>query len=542
MLADIDITDIIRLSIELSIFVLLLLVSAFFSSSETSMFSLKPAQLEEMRQAKSPRYALISKMLGEPRRLIVTILIGNELVNITASALSAAVIIRLFGADNSFLNLLIVTPMLLVFGEITPKTLAMKNNIGFASFEAPLIQRFAQLISPLRIAIRFISDGIITLLIGKQRTAASLVTQDMVLTLTQEAVGDGVLESNEAFYIKQIFRFGEAKVEEVMTPRSNAQFVSQDASSEEVIEHIKKSHYSKLPVYKDDQDHVIGVLFGRDLLTQNKKKIGGKKGFTSILREAYFVPRTRQVIDLFHHFRSQRISLALVVDEYGGIIGLVTMDDLLRCIFSDVPQGAGEKKAASRRIKNRMLSGIDALMPVTEFNGLFNSQLPTTIASTMNGLFMHHYGELPGKGAQIELEDLMLTVLSVKGNRINQLRVEVKNEVKKKPIRKLFSLSPKQAKGKVTPSSSPTKAKKTARTTAKKETPTEVTQAKKTRQVMKSAARPASVDTTTQPKKPTKEPTLVKKSAVKKSTNKKTTAKKSTEKKTNTHAQEQEKA
>ena len=518
MFSDFVMSDVLRLAIELSLFLSLLLLSAFFSSSETSMFSLKPAQLDAMRQNKSPKYTLISKMLNEPRRLIVTILIGNEFVNITASALSATIIIRLFGVDNSFLNLFVVTPMLLVFGEITPKTLAMKNNVAFASFEAPLIQRFAQLISPLRTAIRFISDGIITLIIGKQRTAASLVTQDMVLTLTQEAVGDGVLESNEAFYIQQVFRFGEAKVEDVMTPRSNVLFVSQNTSYEEIIALIKKNGHSKIPMFQDDQDKVIGVLFGRDLLAKNNKRVG-KKGLSSILRKAYFVPGTRQVIDLFHHFRSQHISLALVVDEYGGIIGLVTMDDLLRCIFGDLPQVSGEKNSASKRIKDMMLNGIDALMPVTEFNQLFSGQLPTTIASTMNGLFMHQYGELPPKGAQIEIEGLVLTALSIKGNRINQLRVEVKSEIKKKNMRKIFSLSSKKTPAKSNKASSDSqKTKKEIVDKPKPKVEKQASQSKKIK-VIESKAK------TTQPKSSSKVKAAEKSSQAKKSTTKKTTRK-----------------
>ena len=377
-------------------------------------------------------------MLNEPRRLIVTILIGNELVNITASALSAMVIIRWFGLDNSYLNLLIVTPLLLIFGEITPKTLAIKNSSAFATFEAPLIQRFTLLITPLRDGIRFASDGIITLIVGKERTPGSLVTEDMVLTLTREAVGDGVLQTNEAHYIHQVFKFGEARVEDVMTPRSNVLFIAHDASPEEVIFQLKTSSYSKLPVYKEEQDAIIGVLFGRDLLSKNIKKIGGKKGLRPLLRDAYFVPGTRQVIDLFHHFRSKRISMALVLDEYGGIIGLVTMDDLLRCIFGDLPSISGQKQSANRLQKNSAkMHGIDALMPVTEFNRLYGKQLPTVTSHTLNGLVMDHYGELPKKGVQVTVENLLFTVQSTTGNRVNKLKVEP-IQSKKKATHKLF--------------------------------------------------------------------------------------------------------
>lgn len=170
---------------ELCVFVLLMIFSGVFSSSETALFSLKNVDLEQMRQRRDPRVSLIEQMLSQPRRLIITILIGNELVNVAASVLSASVIIRFLGDENKWINLFVMVPLLLLFGEITPKTLAIKNNIRFAGFESRFIELFARLIMPLRWLVRHVADTVLTLILGKERSKGNIITDDMVRTLAR---------------------------------------------------------------------------------------------------------------------------------------------------------------------------------------------------------------------------------------------------------------------------------------------------------------------------------------------------------------------
>jgi putative hemolysin len=184
--------------LELVAFAVLMGVSAFFSSSETSLFSLSQLQLEQMRRASDPRTTLIERLLSQPRHLIVTILIGNELVNVAASVISAAIVIQTLGNENMWINLLIMVPVLLLVGEITPKTLAIRNNIAFARFQCRFIDLFARAISPLRWIVRHISEFFITLIVGKERSRANIITEDMVRSLAREAVGDGALDREEA--------------------------------------------------------------------------------------------------------------------------------------------------------------------------------------------------------------------------------------------------------------------------------------------------------------------------------------------------------
>lgn len=203
---------------ELVLFILLMGLSGFFSSSETALFSLSKLQMEQMRQDHHPRVGLIERMIERPRRLIITILIGNELVNVTASVISASVIIRILGAENKWINLFIMVPILLLVGEITPKTLAIRNNVAFAGFESRPIEFFASLTKPVRWLVRKVADLFITLIIGRERSHGNIITEDMVRTLAQDAVGEGTLDRHEAQYIEHIFDFGNKTLEDVMTP------------------------------------------------------------------------------------------------------------------------------------------------------------------------------------------------------------------------------------------------------------------------------------------------------------------------------------
>ena len=214
--------------LEGGLFVIMMGLSGFFSSSETSLFSLSNVQLEQMRRNQHPRISLIQQLLSQPRRLIISILIGNELVNVTATVISAAIVIRVLGAENKWINLLIMVPLLLLVGEITPKVLAIRHNVAFASFESRPIGFFTRIIKPLRWVIRKVADLFITLIIGKERSHGNIITEDMVRTLAREAVGEGALDRVEAQFIEQIFDFGNKTLEDIMTPRSDIFFLAID--------------------------------------------------------------------------------------------------------------------------------------------------------------------------------------------------------------------------------------------------------------------------------------------------------------------------
>ncbi len=411
--------------IELVLFVVLLGFSAFFSSSETSLFSLNHVQLEKMQAAGNPRVGLIQRLLSEPRRLIVTILIGNEFVNVAASVLSAAMVIQVLGAENKFFNLFIMVPILLIFGEITPKTLAIRNNVAFATFESGPLNTFARLITPLRWGIRIIADWFTTLIVGRERSPGNLVTEDMVRTLAHEAVGEGTLDHIEAQFIDHIFDFGSKTVEDVMTSRADVTFVSVDASAAEVLETFKQDRQSRMPVYKEHRDNIVGILHARDLLGIDLSGPDQEHHpLPSILRKPYFVPESKSASELFDTFRATNRSLALVVDEYGGVTGLITMADLLECIFGEIPSPSDEADESWIRQLSEHRFALPGSTPIEDFNAKFEASLAIEEIRTLGGMVFHHFGELPAEGQAIDVEPFRFIASRVENNRITEVIVE----------------------------------------------------------------------------------------------------------------------
>jgi CBS domain containing-hemolysin-like protein len=411
--------------LEVGLFILMMGLSGFFSSSETSLFSLSNVQLEQMRQDQHPRLGLIQRLLSQPRRLIITILIGNELVNVTASVISAAIVIKVLGAENKWINLLIMVPLLLLLGEITPKVLAIRHNISFASFESRPTEFFARLIKPLRFVVRHVADWIITLIIGRERSRGNIITEDMFRILAREAVGEGSLDHFEAQFIDQIFDFGNKTLEDVMTPRSDIFFLAMDMSLEEIIDEVCKFRHTKIPIYLENRDNVCGILHTRDLLGIDIEKFSqDPQQLQRLLRKPYFVPESKLAADLFRTFRERKLSVALTVDEYGGITGMVTMEDLLECIFGEIHSPSDEVDQFSIKDLADGRYAVDGSMPIAEFNQQMGSDLSVEWGETIGGLLLHHYGELPPEGDKIEIDGFRFSVIEVEENRIKSVEFE----------------------------------------------------------------------------------------------------------------------
>lgn len=411
--------------VELVLFVVLMGFSGFFSSSETALFSLDSLQLDQMRRDGNPRIDLIERMLSQPRRLIVTILIGNEFVNVAASVISAAMVIHFLGADSKWINLLIMVPVLLLIGEITPKTLAIRNNVAFATFECGPIELFARLISPLRWLVRIVADWFITLIVGSERSRGNIVTVDMVRTLAREAVGEGTLDPHEAQFIDQIFDFGNKTLSDVMTPRADIFFLPVEATLAETLAEQRRTRHTKIPVYREHRDTIVGVLHARDMLGIDVEAPPPEAAsLEKLVRPAYFVPETKPASGLFETFRQRKLSIALTVDEYGGVTGLVTMEDLLECIFGEIRSPSDARPRDHIRLLPDGRYEVDGAIAVEDFNREMGTGLSDELADTVGGLLLHEYGELPGVDTALSIGDIHFVIAQVEDNRIRRILVE----------------------------------------------------------------------------------------------------------------------
>jgi putative hemolysin len=414
------------LFIELPLILLLLFFSAFFSGSETAFFSLSNLQIEKLVQKKPGKGEKISKILNQPRQLIITILLGNEFVNIAISSISAGIIITIFGQEALWINIALVLPVLLLFGEITPKTYAIYNNEKFSSFAVTPLTFFEKWIAPLRWLIRKISDKIANIFVKESSRKGSILTEDVVKTIIEEGEKEGVLDTQEKERIYKIFDFGDTKVNEVMTPRSNLFYLPVEMPLTEMIQKIKQKHFSKVPIYKKNHDNIIGVLFATDLIGLSQEKLENSKStLKRILRKPYFTPDFKRADELFRTFQRKKISLSIVLDEYGGVQGLVTMEDLLEEIFGEIADEYEKEQKHHEKLADRIFK-VKANMPLPDFNILVGSKFRSDEVETIGGLVFSLFGELPQEKMSIKYHNLDFIVEKISGNRIDSLIVKKK--------------------------------------------------------------------------------------------------------------------
>ena len=421
---------------KISFLFVLLLCSGFFSSSETSIFTLGRLERYRIREEKKTFISrCLQELLERPRRLIVTILIGNEIVNITIAALSASLVNDVFSSrtplasiDSVLLKTVVATavcfPLLLVFGEITPKTIALYNPKKAARFAAVPLRLFYSFIAPVRWVLASLSNGIVRLFLGESPAVDTPITEEEFRDLVDQGNVDGVLWETESEFIHNIFDFEETRVSEVMTPRTDMFCLQADQSLEEILKVIEEQHYSRIPVYEEDKDDITGILYCKDLLghTVDPEQDGGWN-LRALLRKPYFIPQTKKASDLFREFRFDRIHLAIVVDEYGGVAGLVTMEDLLEEIFGEILDDYDPEEAQPRQLdENTMI--IPGMMPIADFNRFGGAELPEEEYDTMGGLVFGLFGKLPSPGAKVSFMAYTFTVEEMEGTRILELRVE----------------------------------------------------------------------------------------------------------------------
>jgi putative hemolysin len=329
----------------------LLLMSAFFSGTESALFSLTRVQRERMRQSGRRVDRIILGLLERPRRLIATILLGNELVNVSIATLIAAVVERLLRgrlgqSELVVVSTLIALPALLLFGEITPKSVALKAPEGWARFAARPISLLAHLVAPLRWIVRGVADTVLWLLGQRPRGAPTEALKETEFrTLVDVGSEEGELRAGERRLIHNVFEFGDRVVGDIMTPMEQVVSFPYEWSLQRILEAVQKSRFSRLPIYRRARDNVVGVLFAKDL-------VGLARGHATshtlgeLLMAPYYVPKATKCDFLLRQMQRRKTHLAVIVNEYGRTIGLCTMEDLLEELFGEI---ADEKEAPPGR-------------------------------------------------------------------------------------------------------------------------------------------------------------------------------------------------
>ncbi|MBK8480114.1 MAG: HlyC/CorC family transporter [Proteobacteria bacterium] len=360
--------------LRLVIFVALLVLSGFFASAETALFSISSVQQLRLEEEGHPAASRLRQLLARPRRLIATIFIGNEMVNVGASALMAALASRYLEDQNEVVVTVVSTSisvmLILLFGEIVPKNLAARIPERWALASTRPIAAMALVMAPLRLVIERIADAVVYLVGDRQRPAGQRagVSEGEFRAMVDVVSAGGELDRREMQLIHNVFDFGERRVADVMTPAARVFALPDDLSLSEVIARVRANRYSRIPVYHGSRDRVVGILLAKDLIPPLHAQDFGPRlpsagpderspawmvGLQRWLRPPYFVPRATKCVQLLHEFRRRRAHQAIVVDEYGRFSGLVTMEDLLEEMFGEIrdEKEIGPPRGTARPIK-----------------------------------------------------------------------------------------------------------------------------------------------------------------------------------------------
>ncbi|WP_281847783.1 gliding motility-associated protein GldE [Olleya namhaensis] len=405
--------------------IVLLICSAMISGAEVALFSLSKSDLEDENLKGKKQIQIISKLLVRPKKLLATILVANNFINIGIVILFAFLGNYIFASIASplakfVLEVVVITFLILLFGEILPKIYASRNNLKFATFMAYPLRVLDVLFSPLSLPMRSITLGIHNKL-GKQKSNLSVDQLSQALELTSEH--DTTKEEQKI--LQGIVSFGNTDTKQVMQPRIDVFALNVEQPYSEIIPEIIDNGYSRIPVYKDNMDTIIGVLYVKDLLPYIDKK-----GFdwTTLLREPFFVPENKKLDDLMAEFQEKKVHLAMVVDEYGGTSGLVSLEDIIEEIVGDISDEFDDEDLIYSKLddKNYVFEGKTALK---DFYKIIKIEDDTVFenhkgeAETLAGFILENSGGFPKRNSKINFEKYVFTIEALDKKRIKRVKV-----------------------------------------------------------------------------------------------------------------------
>ncbi|MBI5117668.1 HlyC/CorC family transporter [Candidatus Poribacteria bacterium] len=411
---------------ETILLLILLSLSFFFNGAEVALFSLPRVVIERLKQT-SIRGRQIAGLLEEPNRLLATILFGNLAANILVSTIIGVWVLRIFTALEysaylgSIVAILITTTLLLLFCDIAPKTIAINNAEVFALSIAIPFRMFSEAVSPLLRLLLLFTDSFLRLLGVKKSEAEAILTEEELKTLVAMGEEEGVLKSSERQMIHRIIELGDTLVRDVYVPRTDMVRVKFDITVEQLAAVMRETGHSRFPVYGKTVDDIRGIVYAKDLFPYFWR------GQTNIpisrfIRPAYYVPQTKKVRDLLREFQSGRLHMAIVVDEYGGTAGLVTLEDLVEEVIGEIFDEYDVRKSRVERLPDGALR-VDARMRLEELSGIMGSDISLPGYETVGGLVYQLLEHVPAQGESVEHAGLRFAVEDIRNRHIRTVRI-----------------------------------------------------------------------------------------------------------------------
>lgn len=410
--------------IQLIVLIFLLLLSGFFSSAETALTTVSKHKLRALFEEGNRRAGKVIRITENSGKLLSAVLIGNNIVNISASSLATVLFTKLYGSQAVGITTGVLTLLVLLFGEITPKTLAKIYNVKFALWYVDVIAALMWLLTPVIWLLDLICAGIFKLLRVDQ-SAVETITEGELRAIVNVSHEEGVIEGEEKEMITNVVDFGDSLAKDVMVPRVDMVFVSVEDSVQDILDIYMKEQYTRIPVYEESKDNVIGILHVKDFFFYYATHKDEEFNIREILREPFFTYEYQKTSDLMNEMRKNPLSIAIVLDEYGVTAGLVTLEDLIEEIVGEIrDEYDDEEREAVRQLEENVYE-VDGSMNLEDLNDILGLEIHSEDYDSVGGHMIELLEHLPEEGETAEEQNVKYTVKLVDKNRIEKLLVEI---------------------------------------------------------------------------------------------------------------------
>ena len=413
--------------IQLIILLVLLFLSAFFSSAETAMTTVNRIRIRSLADDGNARAKTLLKITDDPAKFLSAILIGNNIVNLSAASLTTSLAYGLGGSMVAIASG-ILTLLILLFGEITPKTMATIHSEKISLLYAPVINIFIRLMTPVIFIVNGLANIILRIIHIDPNANTNVMTENDLRTIVDVSHEDGVIESEEKEMINNVFDLGDAKAKDVMVPRVHVTFADVNSTYDELIDIFREDKFTRLPIFEDTTDNVIGTINMKDLLLYDNKK---DFHLRDILREAYFTYEYKNISELLLEMRESSFNIAIVLDEYGETAGLITLEDLLEEIVGEIRDEYDDNEEDFIQEIGPHEYLVEGSTNLEEINDRLDLDLSSDDYDSVGGLIIEHLDRLPEAGDEITTEDgIRMIVEKLDKNRIEQVHMYLPEQKK----------------------------------------------------------------------------------------------------------------
>lgn len=410
------------MAIQLIVMAVLILMSAYFSATETAFSTFNKTKMKTLAESGNATAALVCRLADDYDRLLSTILIGNNIVNIALASIGTILFVGALGDIGATVSTAVITVLVLIFGEITPKSVAKNSPEKFALLSANIINVMIYLFMPLNFLFAQWKKLVNRIF---KPDADTKLSQEELLMLVDEVQQGGSIDKSEGELLRNAIEFTERDAEDILTHRVDLEAVPIDATKEEVAQVFTESKFSRILVYEDSIDHIVGVIHLKDFYTGDGIT---QKPLREIMTPPIFIMRHEKIDTILRELQRKKSHIAVVVDEYGGTYGIVTMEDILEELVGEIFDEHDEKSEEVCRVDNDTFS-VDGSMDMSDFCEQFHIH-PETDALSLGGWIMEELGQIPEEGDGFDYENISIRVIATEGHRVSKVEVKILPEVK----------------------------------------------------------------------------------------------------------------